>query len=468
MMRDRLFLSFYGDDFTGSTDVMESLTLNGIPAVLFLNPPEAEELEGFRMKRSWSPDGDARVKAFGVAGVSRSMHVSKMKDGLPGIFEKISTIPSRYFHYKVCSTFDSSPHIGNIGVAVDIAERYFPSAHIPLLIAAPPLNRFSIFGNLFARIDGRTYRLDRHPTMAKHPITPMKESDLRIHLGEQTDRPVALFDLFALDSDYEEQKEVFHRIERGEGEFILFDTYNSKHLKNVGRLLFEMAGPAPQLLVGSSGIEYALTSYMQEQGKITKPIDYEYPGKADKAIIMAGSCAPTTQLQLEWSMEKGFEGIRIDTERLVDPKSRESVITETVKKAVRLLENGVNPAIYTALGPDDPAIQKTNQVIRRLGITDSSNSEHIAGTQGIMLKRILEGIKERIRLVVAGGDTSGHVSRALEITALETLVPIAPGAPLCLAHSTDSRFDGMEISLKGGQNGKKRYFESILEGKALE
>jgi uncharacterized protein YgbK (DUF1537 family) len=467
-MKDRVFLSFYGDDFTGSTDVMESLTLNGIPAVLFLNPPDPEELEGFRMKRSWNPEGDTRPEAFGVAGVSRSMHVSKMEEELPGIFEKISAIPAQYFHYKVCSTFDSSPTIGNIGVAVDIAERYFPSAFIPLLIAAPPLNRFSIFGNLFARIDGVTYRLDRHPTMSKHPVTPMKESDLRVHLGEQTDRPVELFDLFALDSDYQEQKEVFHRIKREKGELILFDTYTKEHLKNVGRLLFEMRGAAPQLLVGSSGIEYALTGYMQAQGKISKPTDYAYPGKADRMIIMAGSCAPTTRLQLEWSLEKGFEGIRIDTERLVDPASKETVITETVDKAVCLLENGVNPAIYTALGPDDPAIGKTNDVLSRLGLKDSGSSEHIASTQGIMLKRILEGVKERIRVVVAGGDTSGHVSRALEITALETLVPIAPGAPLCLAHSSDSRFDGMEISLKGGQNGKKRYFESILEGKALE
>ena len=467
-MKDRLFLSFYGDDFTGSTDVMESLTLNGIPAVLFLNPPEPEELEEFRMKRSWNPEGDTRIEAFGVAGVSRSMHVAKMKEELPGIFEKISAIPARYFHYKVCSTFDSSPKIGNIGVAVDIAERYFPSASIPLLIAAPPLNRFSIFGNLFARIDGVTYRLDRHPTMSKHPVTPMKESDLRVHLGEQTGRPVELFDLFALDSDYPEQKEILDAIKRGEGEFILFDTYTAAHLKSVGRHLLDMTGTATQLLVGSSGIEYALTWYMQEQERIIKPTDYEYPGKADKMIIMAGSCAPTTKLQLEWSMEKGFEGIRIDTERLVDPESRDAVITETVKKAVRLLEKGVNPAVYTALGPDDPVICKTNQVIARLGLSDSSNSEHIASTQGIMLKRILEGVKDRIRVVVAGGDTSGHVSRALEITALETLVPIAPGAPLCLAHSADSRFDGMEISLKGGQNGKKRYFESILEGCALE
>ena len=34
-----LLLTYYGDDFTGSTDALEALTLGGVPAVLFLEPP---------------------------------------------------------------------------------------------------------------------------------------------------------------------------------------------------------------------------------------------------------------------------------------------------------------------------------------------------------------------------------------------------------------------------------------------
>ena len=73
-----------------------------------------------------------------------------------------------------------------------------------------------------------------------------------------------------------------------------------------------------------------------------------------------------------------------------------------------------------------------------------------------------------MRTVVCGGDTSGHAARALGIYALETLMPIAPGAPLCTAHSKDVRFDGLEISLKGGQNGNEKYLESILKGKSQD
>jgi len=57
------------------------------------------------------------------------------------------------------------------------------------------------------------------------------------------------------------------------------------------------------------------------------------------------------------------------------------------------------------------------------------------------------------------------VARALDIYALETLMPIAPGAPLCTAHAKNPTFDGLQIALKGGQNGKPDYFGSVLHGK---
>jgi uncharacterized protein YgbK (DUF1537 family) len=67
---------------------------------------------------------------------------------------------------------------------------------------------------------------------------------------------------------------------------------------------------------------------------------------------------------------------------------------------------------------------------------------------------------------VAGGDTSGYSALQLGIYALEMAIPIAPGAPLCRASSDQSQFDGLEISLKGGQNGQANYFEQIRRGQA--
>ena len=47
MNQNKFLLSFYGDDFTGSTDVMETLALNGLPTALFLKTPTLDEVNAF-------------------------------------------------------------------------------------------------------------------------------------------------------------------------------------------------------------------------------------------------------------------------------------------------------------------------------------------------------------------------------------------------------------------------------------
>jgi uncharacterized protein YgbK (DUF1537 family) len=463
MMKDEtLFLSFYGDDFTGSTDVMEGLALNGIATALFLQPPSLEEVDRFRLKNSVSGP-EKKLTAFGVAGISRSLSPAEMDRELPPIFEQISQMPSRFFHYKTCSTFDSSPQVGSIGHAIDLAYPHFPSHIIPLLIGAPSLNRFCLFGNLFARVDGVTYRLDRHPTMSRHPVTPMDESDIRLHLAKQTDRPCHLMDLFALEASDAEQDQRFANLPKSEGDYVLFDTYHQQHLLNVGKLIFRYGQAGRQMLVGSSGIEYALCHYLQQQGALQKPSAPRSPGKAELMMVAAGSCSPTTARQLQWAIQQGFADIRLQSDKLLTDEEAKAEKARVSKLISSALERGQHVVLYTAMGPDDPAIGRTNRRMQELGMQDVPSSSLLAGAQGSLLKEVLEK-NQRMRVVVAGGDTSGYVSRALGIYALETLMPIAPGVPLCTAHSRQEAFDGLQICLKGGQNGKEDFFGSILNG----
>ena len=109
----------------------------------------------------------------------------------------------------------------------------------------------------------------------------------------------------------------------------------------------------------------------------------------------------------------------------------------------------------------------TRHELKPLRLEADSVSQHLGISQGNILKEILLKAGS-IRTVVCGGDTSGHVSRALNIHALETLMPISPGAPLCYAHSKNENFDGLEISLKGGQNGSETYIQSIKQGKNID
>ena len=104
-MRSQLLLAFYGDDFTGSTDAMEALALSGLRTVLFLAPPTPDLLQ------SKFPD----LRCVGVAGTSRAMSPGEMDVELKPVLRELWSVGAPLLHYKVCSTFDSSPTVGSIG-----------------------------------------------------------------------------------------------------------------------------------------------------------------------------------------------------------------------------------------------------------------------------------------------------------------------------------------------------------------
>lgn len=458
--KETIFLSYYGDDFTGSTDVMESLHFHGIPTALFLQAPSPERLSAFRLKRPYR-NGGGGLKAFGVAGVSRSMSPDEMERKLPPVFELIAKIPADFFHYKVCSTFDSSPEIGSIGKAVSLAQKYFQHQLVPLVVGAPFLNRMVVFGNLFARVEKETFRLDRHPTMSKHPVTPMEESDLRQHLALQSKQKVGLLDTLAIDRNYGDPERHIDTLKLGRGDFLLFDTYSDEQLGEIGKILFSLKSRGAQLLVGSSGVEHALRTHLNQSGQLSKPTDKFIAGKADQFMVMAGSCSPMTFQQVHHMKKLGAGLIKIDTLRLAHDEQRRREIDKNIRMGLEMISNNQPPVFYSADGPEDPVIRDTKKILRQ---SDQSLSA-ISEAQGEIVRAMVEHVAG-LRVAVAGGDTSGYVARALKIEALEALCPIAPGAPLCLAHSSDRVADGLEIALKGGQNGNEKYFESIWLGQA--
>lgn len=450
-----LLLTYYGDDFTGSTDVMEALTLGGVPTALFLEPPSPDELQG----------RFADVRALGVAGVSRTMTPPQMDAELRPKFKQLKQLGAPLFHYKICSTFDSSPEIGSIGHAIDVGVEIFDSLPVPLVVGAPALKRYVLFGNLFATVGSQTYRLDRHPTMSKHPITPMHESDLRRHLGQQTEKSIALLDVLALERGDEALDEAFAAVLAEDADVVLFDTLNERHLPRVGRLVWEQRGDTPLFTVGSSGLEYALTAYWQEAGLAQPFPDPTPPGPVSQLVVMSGSAAPATEEQIQWALDEGFAGVRLNTARLVDPAQADAECTAATERALAALDEGRSVVLYSARGPDDPAISATRRRLQALDLDEAGMGQRLGKQQGRILHMILKESGLR-RACVAGGDTSGYVATQLGIFALEMIVPIAPGSPLCRASAGDPAFDGLEIALKGGQVGGPEYFGQIQQGHA--
>lgn len=459
---DDLLVTFYGDDFTGSTDVLESLSLNGVETVLFFEPPAPSDLEDFE-----------GVQAIGVAGQGRTMSPAEMDEALPPVFEALEAFDAEVFHYKVCSTFDSSPEVGSIGHAIDIGLDVFDSPFVPVVNAVPslePRGRYVLFANLFATLDGTTYRLDRHPEMRDHPITPMTESDLTRHLAAMTEKDIASFDITHIDGEAgaELRASLEGVLEEGP-DVVVFDGLNHEHQRKVGRLVWEQAVDAsgPLFSVGSSGLDYALSQHWRESGIIEEAAAPTSAGPVDQLIVMSGSASTVTAKQIEWALEHGFEGIRLDTERLIDPEEADAAREEAIEAARDVLAAGESPLLYSALRPDDPVIERTNERGRELGLNHAKVGGRIGAEQAKITRTLLEET-DHDRVCISGGDTSGYVAPYLDIFALEFLVPVGPASPLCVAHSRTGAFDGLEIALKAGQtqttNAEPDYFGVVREG----
>jgi uncharacterized protein YgbK (DUF1537 family) len=450
----KLKLAFYGDDITGSTDSMEALVLAGVPTVLFLEPPTLDQVSG----------KFPHIQAVGLAGMSRTMTPAEMKQALPTAFSSLKDLGAPVVHYKVCSTFDSSPSIGSIGCATEIGMEVFKSKITPVVVGAPKLKRFVVFGNHFATINDVTYRLDRHPVMSKHPVTPMDESDLRLHLGKQTAKNIGLLDLRHLVLP-DDEVDIYLQKQIDEGtEIIILDTLDRAHLLKVGRLLWDLGKSQQTFVVGSSGVEFALTEYLQAENQIQLVQDFVSPGSVDQIIAISGSASPWTASQIKWALAHGFAGIQMDSVQLVDEKTQEVERNRIFAQAVGAIANHQSVLLYSALGPDDPKIASTKEWIKALGLSAESVGEVLATQQGIVLREIL--IKTGLRrAAVAGGDTCGYILKQLGIYVLEFIIPLGTAAPLCRASSTMPQFDGMEFALKGGQLGEVDFFASVLKGK---
>jgi len=447
---DGPLVAFYGDDFTGSSAAMEALAFAGLETVLFLAPPTPERLAAF-----------AGFRGIGIAGVARSRDPAWMDRHLPPVFQLLKSLGAPVVHYKVCSTFDSAPQIGSIGRAVDLAAELF-DGWMPLVVGEPSMGRFQCFGHLFALAQGRGYRLDRHPTMAQHPVTPMDEADLGRHLARQTTKPIGLVDFVAMKRG---QGDARLAQTLAEGSCIVsLDVLDDETLVESGRLVWERGG-APVFTVGSQGLEVALVAYWRAAGLLDAERPRPSVGRAERIACVSGSVSPVTASQIAYATGHGFAGIRIKPEEAVDERAWQAEIERVTGEALRALGAGRDPLVYSAAGPGDPAVAALREAVAASG----ASSEVINDRIGSGLGRVLDTLVRKARLprvVISGGDTSGHAAAMLGIDALTAIAPVAPGSPLCRAHALDPARDGLQMALKGGQVGGDDFFCAVREGRA--
>ncbi len=439
-------VAFYGDDFTGSTDVLDVVAKAGLSAVLFLAPPDRAMLARF-----------PQARVVGIAGVARSQTPAWMRAQLPAIYESLRATGAALLHYKVCSTFDSAPEIGSIGEAARIGLEHFPSRPVPITVGAPALRRYVAFGNLFAGFGDERYRIDRHPVMARHPVTPMREADLRRHLAQQAGFSIGLVD--KVDLATPDIRRTWRDI-AGSGDAVLFDTVDENDLVVVGdilhaRILQATARGEPVFAVGSSGLEYALVAAWRAAGLLGTAPAPRPIAPADRVVAISGSCSPVTAAQIAQALQDGFTPVRLDPVALL---SDNAAITRATDQAAAALAGGRDVLVYTADGPD-------TMIDLPPGTDGSAFNDRLGTVLGHLLRDLLARSGVR-RAIVAGGDTSSHAVQQLGLHALTVASPLVPGCPLCHGHSDDPALSGLEIALKGGQMGQRDFFRRAKTGAA--
>lgn len=433
-----LLLAYYGDDFTGSIDTLELLARSGARTVLFTASPTPEQLTRYPV-----------LDAVGVAGLSRSLPPLEMERDLYPAFTALRALEPRHVHYKVCSTFDSSPTVGSIGRAIEIGADVFAGDFVPLVVAAPALGRYCVFGNLFARsglVGGGTIdRLDRHPTMSRHPITPADEADLRVHLAKQTQKRVELFDILTVAKPAVERQALLDRMIADRAEIVLFDVLEPEHLRSIGALLEPLGRDGqPLFSVGSSAIEMALVEQWTGAGRLQPPTWWADPGAAKPLLVISDSCSPVTVEQTVWATRNGF------TEIVISPGARAIDVEGPLRAAKAELRAGRHVVVHTSHGP---TLSGVGVPAERLGTTLGQVARGLIAVAGVK------------RLLIAGGDTSSYAARALGIEAVEMITTLVPGAPLCRAHAPGSPVDGIEVNFKGDQVGAENHFGVVANGR---
>ncbi|WP_157015601.1 four-carbon acid sugar kinase family protein [Mesorhizobium xinjiangense] len=440
-MTDQLLLSYYGDDFTGSTDVMEALSSGGVPTVLFTGIPDEAQCARF-----------ADYRAIGVAGVSRSQSPEWMDENLPAVFDWLKALDARHCHYKVCSTFDSAPQQGSIGRALEVGLDRFHQQTAALVVGAPQLRRYTYFGQLFAAYRDRVYRIDRHPVMSRHPATPMQEADLLAHLAMQTGHATCLLDPEMLDGP--SLSDALDGLVKRDVRCAMIDVYDWSSQHKAGLLLDRTDGALGRFVVGSSGVEYALLRVWKDAGLALGRERPQPLTPLERIAVVSGSCSSTTERQIDTACVDGFEGIEVDYQALISGQGVDAACERAFTEASAVLEAGKSPILYTARGAQ----------------TIAGTGQAPGDMAGRTLGRLLHALIERhalSRAVIAGGDTSSHALSELDIFALTLRHPIpeSPGSPVCNAHQTTGR--ALELALKGGQIGRDDYFIRLRDGNDL-
>jgi len=418
-----MYLGVIADDFTGASDVANTLTKGGLSTVQLLGLPRDE----------MRVDYDACV----VALKTRSIRSEEAVEQSLAALRWLRAQGCRQHLFKYCSTFDSTP-AGNIGPVGEALARELNAWGVPACPAFPTTGRTVYQGHLFVGD-----RLLSESGMEHHPLNPMTDPDIRRWLQRQCREPVGLIAWPTVRKGSEAIRKTLAASSSAKERLVIIDAVDDADLYNIG----EAAGELP-LLSGGSGIALGLPRNLLRKGLATG-ITKKFSGVQGPEVILAGSCSRATLGQIE-THRRDHPTFAVEISEVM-----KGGVTAAALAAFANRHAGKAPLIYSSAAPDE--VKKAQDKYGRE--TVSARLEDLFAQAALELAR--NGIQ---RMVIAGGETSGSVVNALGIRALEIGPEIDPGVP-ALASVGDRP---MALALKSGNFGGPDFFTKalrVLEGK---
>jgi uncharacterized protein YgbK (DUF1537 family) len=222
------------------------------------------------------------------------------------------------------------------------------------------------------------------------------------------------------------------------------------------------ASAPPLVAIGSQGVEYALVAAWRAAGHLGPASRPAAAKAAERVAVVSGSCSPVSAEQIRHAEADGFAGIRLDPRAALDARGWDRERGRAVASALDSLGRGRSPIVFTALGPDDPAVSGFREAMVAARVRPDAANAAIGTGLGDVLRQVVEASGLR-RAAIAGGDTSSAAAGALGLWAVTAEAALAPGAALLRGHG-DGATDGIEIALKGGQMGPPDFFARLRAG----
>jgi uncharacterized protein YgbK (DUF1537 family) len=438
-------IGYYGDDFTGSAANLLEFHRRGLSGLLYVKTPTREQL---------ARDA-ADVDVVGIAGIARSLSPQEIPAEVAPALRLLRDHGCRVVHYKVCSTFDSAPHRGSFGPVLELAAELFGAGPVAVLAAHPAFGRYTVFGQHFAAYGDEVFRLDRHPSMSRHPETPMGEADLRRHLATMTDLPSTLCDLQALRSV--DAAAIAALLQGDEARCVVFDALEPEDLVRIAAGVWLAASRKPVFTLSSHGFAAGLADHL---GAARDAGTGSPQPEVERVLVLSGSCTPRTAAQIDHVQSLGWATMRLPVEALAT-SDEAAIVQRLAADVLQALAQKRSIVVYTAAGPDDGTIEAGRETFARMA---RESSAVIGRLYAALLDRVAASAALP-RFVLAGGDTSSQTLRALGVAGLRiAAVNLASQEPLLRIHAPGSRFDAAQVLLKAGQNGGEDYFEAARRG----